>query len=58
VLDHIGFEVVGLQAFCKKMQTSGVKFVREYRKQESFGIAVLTDPWGAAMELTEGQRQY
>jgi catechol 2,3-dioxygenase-like lactoylglutathione lyase family enzyme len=58
VLDHIGFEVVDLEAFCKKMQTSGVKFVREYRKQDSFGIAVLTDSWGAAMELTEGQRQY
>ncbi len=58
VLDHIGFEVVDLEAFCKKMQASGVKFTRDYRKQDIFGIAVLTDPWGVAMELTEGQRQY
>ena len=58
VLDHIGFEIADLEAYCKKMQALGVTFVREYRKQDSFGIAVLTDPWGAAMELTEGQRQY
>jgi hypothetical protein len=58
VLDHIGFEVVDLEAFCKKMQASGVKFTRDYRKQDIFGIAVLSDPWGVAMELTEGQRQY
>ena len=58
-LDHIGFEVKDLEAFCKKMQASGVKFDREYRKQENFGgITVLTDPWGATMELTEGERQY
>ena len=40
------------------MQASGVKFTRDYRKQDIFGIVVLADPWGTAMELTEGQRQY
>jgi catechol 2,3-dioxygenase-like lactoylglutathione lyase family enzyme len=58
VLDHIGFEVENLEAFSRKMQASGVKFTRDYRKQDAFGISVLTDPWGVAMELTEGQRQY
>ena len=58
VLDHIGFEVANLEEFSKKMQASGVKFTRDYRKQDIFGITVLTDPWGATMELTEGQRQY
>jgi catechol 2,3-dioxygenase-like lactoylglutathione lyase family enzyme len=58
VLDHIGFEVVNLEAFSKKMQAEGVKFDREYRKQGIFGIVVLADPWGTAMELTEGQRLY
>jgi len=58
VLDHIGFEVAHLEAFSKKMQADGVKLDREYRKQGIFGIVVLTDPWGTAMELTEGQRLY
>jgi catechol 2,3-dioxygenase-like lactoylglutathione lyase family enzyme len=58
VLDHIGFEVADLEEFSKKMQASGVKFTRDYRKQDIFGIVVLADPWGTAMELTEGQRQY
>ena len=58
VLDHIGFEVTGLEVFSKKMQADGVKLDREYRKQGIFGIVVLTDPWGTAMELTEGQRLY
>ena len=58
VLDHIGFEIIDLEAFSKKQQAAGVKFDREYRKQDSFGIVTLTDPWGASMELTEGQRQY
>ena len=58
VLDHIGFEVTNLEAFSKKLEAQGVKFDREYRKQGPFGIIVLTDPWGASMELTEGQRDY
>jgi len=58
VLDHIGVEVANLEAFSKKMQAEGVKFDREYRKQDIFGIVVLADPWGTAMELTEGQRLY
>jgi len=55
-LDHIGFEIDGLEAFCKKLETEGVQFDRPYEKVESLGIAVafLTDPWGTYIELTEG----
>jgi catechol 2,3-dioxygenase-like lactoylglutathione lyase family enzyme len=55
-LDHIGFEVRGLEAFCQKMQEQGVKFDVPYRKIDSLGIAVafFTDPWGTYVELTEG----
>jgi catechol 2,3-dioxygenase-like lactoylglutathione lyase family enzyme len=55
-VDHIGFEVKNLEAFCKKLEGQGVKFDSPYRKIPSLGIAVafLTDPWGTYIELTEG----
>ena len=55
-LDHVGFEVKNLQAFCKQLEASGVKFDVPYRKIPNLGIAVafLTDPKGGYIELTEG----
>ncbi len=55
-LDHIGFEVQGLEAFCKKLEANGVKLDMPYRKVPDLGIALafLTDPWGTRIELTEG----
>jgi len=55
-IDHIGFEVDGLEALCKKLEASGVEFDRPYEKIESLGVAVafFTDPWGTYIELTEG----
>jgi len=54
-LDHIGFEVKNLEAFCKQLEASGVKLDVAYRKIPSLkiGLAFLTDPWGAYIELTE-----
>lgn len=56
VLDHIGFEVKNLQAFCKKLESMGVTFDRPYRRIDSLNlsIAFFTDPWGTYIELTEG----
>jgi len=56
VLDHIGFEVKNLEAFCKKLEASGIKLDVPYRKVPNLGIALafLTDPAGAYIELTEG----
>jgi extradiol dioxygenase family protein len=55
MLDHIGFEVKDLQAFCRKLETAGVKFDAPYSKDPSgFARAMLTDPWGTSIELTEG----
>jgi catechol 2,3-dioxygenase-like lactoylglutathione lyase family enzyme len=56
VLDHIGFEVRDLEAFCKKLEASGVKFDVPFRKVPQLGIslAFLVDPWGTKIELTEG----
>jgi catechol 2,3-dioxygenase-like lactoylglutathione lyase family enzyme len=56
-LDHIGFEVEHLEAFCKKLEAQGIRFDRPYsRRDDGFGLAFLTDPWGTYIELTEGLR--
>jgi catechol 2,3-dioxygenase-like lactoylglutathione lyase family enzyme len=53
-LDHIGFEVENLEAFCRRLEASGVKLDTPYRKLRSGAENVfLTDPWGTAIELTE-----
>jgi catechol 2,3-dioxygenase-like lactoylglutathione lyase family enzyme len=58
-IDHIGFEIEGLEAFCKKLTDSGVKLDSPYRQLPQAGIALafLTDPWGTRIELTEGLAQ-
>jgi catechol 2,3-dioxygenase-like lactoylglutathione lyase family enzyme len=55
-LDHIGFEIKNLEAFCRQLEASGVKIDRPYTKVPSMniGVAYLTDPWGTYIELTEG----
>ena len=55
-VDHIGFEVNNLEAFCQKLEAEGVKFDIPYRKVPALGLAIafLTDPWGTYIELTEG----
>ena len=59
-LDHIGFEVKDLEAFCKKLQAVGVKFEQPYSKSrhQDFASAEFTDPWGVSIELTEGLRRF
>jgi len=55
MLDHIGLEVRNLEAFCRKLEANGVKFDLPYTKQPSgIATALLTDPWGTSIELTEG----
>ena len=54
-LDHIGFEVTNLEAFCKKLEASGVNLDRPYAKNPTgLATAFFTDPWGVYVELTEG----
>ncbi|MEO8049507.1 MAG: VOC family protein [Acidobacteriota bacterium] len=59
-IDHVGFEVKDLEAFCKKLEADGVKFDVPYRKIDRLGIAIafLTDPLGGYIELTEGLDKY
>ena len=59
MLDHIGFEVTGLQAFCERLRGMGITFESGYSRDGSgYGTAVLVDPWGTRIELTEGLRRY
>ncbi len=57
-VDHIGFEVTNLEAFCRRLQASGMTFDVPYTQgADGFATALVTDPWGTSIELTEGLRQ-
>jgi catechol 2,3-dioxygenase-like lactoylglutathione lyase family enzyme len=55
-IDHIGFEVRGLAALCKKLEAQGVAFEIPYHAVPGSGLksAFITDPVGTRIELTEG----
>ena len=54
ILDHIGFDVVDLQGFIKKLEAEGVKLDRPYVKNPNgVALAFITDPWGTYIELNE-----
>jgi catechol 2,3-dioxygenase-like lactoylglutathione lyase family enzyme len=57
VTDRVGFEVKNLEAFCKALEAKGIKLTAPYRKEpalNNIGTAMLVDPWGVSIELTEG----
>jgi catechol 2,3-dioxygenase-like lactoylglutathione lyase family enzyme len=55
MLDHLGFEVRNLPAFCTRLEAMGVTLDGPCGKGPSgTGTAFLTDPWGTNIELTEG----
>ncbi len=57
MLDHIGFEVTNLEAFCEGLEAKGVTLDVPYTLHSSgIGYAFVTDPWGVTIELTEGLR--
>jgi catechol 2,3-dioxygenase-like lactoylglutathione lyase family enzyme len=60
IIDHVGFEVKDLAAFCLKLEAQGIKLDSQYRKIPNLGIALafLTDPSGVYIELTEGLDAY
>ena len=55
-LDHLGFEIKDLEAFCKKLEAMGITLNVTYRRAEALGLGVafVTDPWGTSIELNEG----
>ncbi len=56
VVDHIGFEIDGLEAFTKKLEGMGITLDVSYRSIPDRGLAIafITDPWGTYIELSEG----
>jgi catechol 2,3-dioxygenase-like lactoylglutathione lyase family enzyme len=58
VVDHVGFEVKNLEAFCKALEAKGIKLSRPYSKNTAamngIATAMVIDPWGVSIELTEG----
>jgi catechol 2,3-dioxygenase-like lactoylglutathione lyase family enzyme len=58
VVDHVGFEVKNLDAFCKALEAKGIKLIRPYKKRDAamnnIATATIVDPWGVSIELTEG----
>ena len=58
-LEHIGLEVRNLEAFSKRLESMGLKFEQPIRKgADGVTSAVLIDPWGTTIELTEGLRSF
>jgi catechol 2,3-dioxygenase-like lactoylglutathione lyase family enzyme len=55
VLDHIGFDVTNLEAFCKQLEAAGIKLDRPFNRNAQTGaaLAFITDPWGTYIELNE-----
>lgn len=59
-VDHVGFEVRDLQGFCRELAAKGIELTEPYHRDAAHGgiaVAALTDPWGTAIELTEGLRR-
>ncbi len=56
VLDHIGFDVEGLDGFAGKLQAAGATLEAEDSRLARWGIrsVFFTDPWGTRVELTDG----
>jgi len=55
MLDHVGFEVLRLKDFCRRLEGMGIVFDELYAEgKDGVGRARFTDPWGTSIELTEG----
>jgi catechol 2,3-dioxygenase-like lactoylglutathione lyase family enzyme len=56
VFDRIGFEVKGLRAFCRTLESKGIGLDRPCADVAGTTIetALVTDPWGTRIELTDG----
>lgn len=56
-VDHVGFEVRNLEAFAKTLDGKGITVTTPYRRDpalDNVGTVTFVDPWGTAVELTEG----
>jgi hypothetical protein len=56
VVDMVGFEVRDLEGFVRRAQANGVRFERGFQRDPAtrLATAILVDPWGTRIQLTEG----
>ncbi|MDC1437213.1 VOC family protein [Gammaproteobacteria bacterium] len=59
-IDHIGFELVNLEAFCQALEAKGIVFDQAYQWIDALGIASASfiDPRGVKVVLTQGLREF
>ncbi len=59
-IDHIGFEIDGLEDFCRALEAKGIEFQVPYREIPAIdlNIAYIIDPRGVRIEFTEGYDEY
>ena len=57
-IDHVGFEVRNLRAFCAELEGKGITLATPLHRDQALGldVATIVDPWGTVLELTEGLR--
>ncbi|HUF71728.1 MAG TPA: VOC family protein [Gammaproteobacteria bacterium] len=55
-VDHVGFDVHGLEAFCAELEARGIELAVPYHVENGLGSARVIDPWGTVIELSEGLR--
>ena len=55
-VDHVGFEVRNLEAFCRELEGKGIALTEPYHREGGIAMAEIVDPWGTVLELTEGLR--
>jgi hypothetical protein len=50
--------VRNLESFCKALEAKGIKLARPYNRNtpamNGIATAMIVDPWGVSIELTEG----
>jgi catechol 2,3-dioxygenase-like lactoylglutathione lyase family enzyme len=59
-ISDVGFEVKNLEAFCRELESKGIRLVTPFRRVpelNNIGFASIVDPWGTVIELTEGLHQ-
>ena len=53
VLDHVGFDVSDLDAFCSSLEAGGVGVTRSQPNDSGAPFAFIVDPWGTCIEMNQ-----
>jgi catechol 2,3-dioxygenase-like lactoylglutathione lyase family enzyme len=59
-IDHIGFDVAGIDRFAERLKARGIVYQTENRVIDAIGLTIsyLVDPAGVRIEVTEGYTLY